>query len=341
MKVFCFGEILLRISPALNEEWIRRSLMEVFVGGSELNVATALTRWNIPVAYCSALPKNYLSDEICQSLSKQGIDISRMIFSGDRIGIYYLPQGLDLKHAGVIYDRAHSSFGALKPGTIDWNKMLDGMDWFHFSAITPALNAGLALLCGEALAVASDRKMKISVDLNFRSKLWQYGQNPKDIMPSLVSHCDLIMGNIWSANSLLGIPVDEKIHERKSREVYLEQAQQTAETIREQYPKSGKVAQTFRLEGEEGLVYYAYLDWEGKSYASQTFYPIVIDRVGTGDCFMGGMIYGINKFHEPQRIIDFATAAACGKFSEKGDVTHQRIEDVEAILKNNIRSSTH
>jgi len=328
------------MSPELNEEWIHRSQMEVFLGGSELNVATALSRWNISVAYCSAVPKNYFSDEICQFLSKQGMDISRMIFSGERMGIYYLPQGLDLKHAGTIYDRAHSSFSALKPGTINWNKVLDGMDWFHFSAISPALNAGLAQLCEEALSVASAKKMNISVDLNDRARLWQYGKHPRDIMPSLVKHCDLIMGNIWSANRLLGIPLDEKIHEKKSMEAYLEQAQQTSQTIREQYPNSKLVANTFRLEEEEGLVYYACLDWEGKQYTSQKFFPIVIDRVGTGDCFIAGLIFGKIKFREPQRIIDFATAAACGKFSEKGDVTRQKIEDVEAILKNNIKSST-
>ncbi|HWJ24990.1 MAG TPA: PfkB family carbohydrate kinase [Flavisolibacter sp.] len=174
-KVFCFGELLLRMSPELGGAWIRNAHMPVFVGGAELNAATALARWNVPVAYGTALPENALAEEICRSLEGKGIDTSRIIFSGKRIGCYYLPQGADLKNAGVIYDREYSSFSQLKPGQIDWDRLLKDVEWFHFSAISPALNADVAVICKEALQAASEKGITISVDLNYRAKLWQYG----------------------------------------------------------------------------------------------------------------------------------------------------------------------
>ena len=200
--IFCFGELLLRFSPELGGKWLKQSRMPVYIGGAELNTATALAKWNVPVAYCTVLPDNYLSKEICDELSKRNINTDQVIFSGNRIGSYYLPQGSDLKNAGVIYDRAHSSFSELQPGQIDWDAVLNNVSWFHFSAISPALNQNIAAVCKEALEVASKKKITISVDLNYRSKLWQYGKKPKEIMQALVEHCDVIMGNIWSADDL-------------------------------------------------------------------------------------------------------------------------------------------
>src|SRR3954447_22044522 len=148
--VFCFGEILLRLSPVLQGEWLDKHNIDAFVGGAELNVATALARWNMRVTYCSAVTHNYLSKEIIGYVQKKGIETSAFHFSGDRIGIYYLPQGADLKHAGVIYDRARSSFAELKPGMINWDKVLENVSWFHFSAISPAISDDTAVVCEEA-----------------------------------------------------------------------------------------------------------------------------------------------------------------------------------------------
>jgi 2-dehydro-3-deoxygluconokinase len=223
-KVLCFGELLLRMSPLLQGKWLNNAYMPVYIGGAELNVAAALAKWNIPVSYFTALPENYLSKEICNDLQQRNIDIDNIHFSGNRIGIYFLPQGADLKHAGVIYDRSNSSFAELKPGMIDWEKVLHNISWFHFSAISPALNENIALVCKEVLEAASKKNISISVDLNYRSKLWQYGNRPAEIMPELVQHCDVIMGNIWSANILLGIDVDENIHSKGKKEYYLEHA---------------------------------------------------------------------------------------------------------------------
>jgi 2-dehydro-3-deoxygluconokinase len=171
-KVFCFGELLLRYSPAFNRQWIEDASMPVFIGGAELNVATALAKWSIPTKYVTALPGHALSQEIIQELQHKNIDVSSVLFQGNRIGTYYLPQGADLKNAGVIYDRAGSSFGELQPGMIDWDTTLKDCDWFHFSAISPALNENVAAVCKEALEAASAMGLTISVDLNYRSKLW-------------------------------------------------------------------------------------------------------------------------------------------------------------------------
>ena len=203
--VFCFGEILLRMSPVLNRQWIQQASIPVYVGGAELNVASALAKWNVPVRYCSAMPDHYLSHEMMEELQTKNIDVSAVHLSGNRIGVYYLPQGADLKNAGVIYDRAYSSFAELKPGMINWDKALEGCTWFHFSAISPALNENAAAVCKEALQAASAKGLTVSVDLNYRAKLWQYGKKPAEIMPGLVEYCHIIMGNLWSVESLLGI----------------------------------------------------------------------------------------------------------------------------------------
>ncbi len=333
-NVFCFGEILLRLSPALQGEWLHKHNMSAFIGGAELNVATALAKWKIPVSYCSALPDNYLSQEIIRDIKQKDIDTSAFHFSGTRTGIYYLPQGADLKHAGVIYDRADSSFARLKPGMINWDEALENVSWFHFSAITPALSADSADVCIEALKAASSKGITISADLNHRAKLWQYGKKPVEVMPSLVKYCDVIMGNVWSANTLLGIPVDEKIHNNTTKEDYLSHSLKSSQEIQQKFSKCTSVANTFRFDyKEQGIRYFTALYQNGAQLSSPEFYADAIaDKVGSGDCFMAGLIYGLYKKHPQQQVIDFATSAAYGKLFEKGDVTKQDVTTIEERL---------
>lgn len=336
-KVVCFGELLLRLSPALNRQWIHDASMPVFVGGAELNVATALARWKVPVEYSTALPDNYLTREICEHLEQQNICTRPVHFSGERIGTYYLPQGTDLKNGGVIYDRAYSSFGMLRPGMIDWDEVLKDARWFHFSAISPALTEQVAAVCREGAAAAAAKGITVSIDLNHRARLWQYGKKPDAIMPSLVEYCDVVMGNIWAANALLGIPVDPEIHLHGSQEDFLAHASKTALALHKQFPKVKTVANTFRFDqGDGGILYYASLDTGGQQYHSTKLVASkIIDKVGSGDCFMAGLIYGLYHGHNPQEVIETAAAAAFGKLMEKGDATRQ---DMETIKK---RISAH
>jgi 2-dehydro-3-deoxygluconokinase len=332
-KVLCFGEILLRLSPVLQRQWIDDARLSVYLGGAELNVATALAGWSVPVAFCSALPPHYLADEILAKLEEKPIQTSKIIRAGERIGTYYLPDGSDLKNTGVIYDRQHSAFSALKPGGIDWDFVFDGIDWFHFSAINPALNADIAELCREGLQAAIEKGLTISVDLNDRAKLWQYGKQPSEVMPDLVEHCHIVMGNIWSANRLLGIPLDNLTRAGESFDAYIGQARKSADEIGSRFSRCQTVAFTFRMESEHGIEYYGTVQDKSGSYVSERFHPKdVSSKIGTGDCFMAGLIYGLLHSQPPQDIVNFASAAAVGKMAEKGDATHQTIQDVQKIL---------
>lgn len=326
-KVLCFGELLMRLSPQLDGVWISHNNMPVFIGGAELNAATALANWDIPVSYCTAMPDHYLAKEVVESVEAKGIDTSRIHFSGNRIGTYYLPQGADLKNAGVIYDRAHSSFWELRPGQLDWDAILDGVNWFNFSAISPALNENVAAVCKEGAEAASKKGITVSIDLNYRAKLWQYGKQPHEVMPELVALCDVVMGNIWAEEKMLGIPVEESIPDEK--EAYLAQSQKTAEEILKRFPKCRQVANTFRFDRAEGLHYYATLYTNSQLFVSTQYETkTVIDRVGSGDTFMAGLIYGNYHKHLPQEVIDFAAAAAFNKLFIKGDASTASVEDI-------------
>ena len=321
--VCCFGEILLRFAP--NKEWTKNNSMPVFIGGAELNAASALANWNIPVKYVTAIPDNYFSQQILEEVKWRKVNVEDVVLSGTRIGSYYLPVGSELKHAGVIYDRAFSSFSELKPGTINWKIVLEGCGWFHFSAISPALNANTAAVCMEAVETASAMGLTISVDLNYRSKLWQYGKQPVDIMPELVKYCHVVMGNIWAVESLLGIVSPIKESAGKTTTELLDAAGNSMLQIHEQYPLVKSMAYTFRLEKE----YWAVLQHGATKAISKEFIiETVVDKVGSGDCFMAGLIYGFTSQHYVKDIVDFAAAAAVEKLQEAGDCTKQTIETI-------------
>ncbi len=336
-KVVSFGEFLLRFSPQAGREWIRHCSMPVFIGGAELNMATALANWGVPVDYVSALPDNELTAQIRTYLQDRRVGDALHI-SGDRIGLYYLQQGGELKQASVIYDRAHSSFSQLRPGMINWQQVLEGADWFHFSAITPGLHEGMPAVCLEALEVASQKGIRISVDLNFRSKLWKYGRQPQEIMAPLMEYCHVVMGNIWSADSLLGLPVDEYIHQKKSDRAYLDHATVTSRALMERYPRCELMANTFRFDDGRGIRYFASLDTRLEQFESPVLKSDTVrDRAGSGDCFMAGLIYGLRHGNPGETVIGFAAAAAVGKLQEYGDATSHSIETIKKIQYQNAK----
>jgi len=329
-KVFCFGELLLRMSPELNGKWINDASIPFYIGGAELNVATALAKWDVPVKYCTAIPDNNLTAEILKELSQKNIDVSSVLLGGERLGMYFLPQGLDLKNAGVIYDRANSSFWNINPGMLDWDSILADCNWLHLSAVSPALNPNTAAVCAEAIQVARKKGLIISVDLNYRSKLWQYGTPPPAIMVPMVEQCDVVMGNIWSAQQLLGI--DSPVQESKglSKEELVAAGEVSMQLLQQRFPRVKQIAYTFRLEEE----YFGVLHHEGITTISSS-YPLegVVDKVGSGDCFMAALIYGIVNHSSAEDIVNRAALAAVGKMKEKGDATQQRMIDIEQKMK--------
>ena len=333
-KILSFGELLLRICPDAAGEWLNDNQLPFFIGGAELNVATALALWDLPSAYFTALPGNAMSEQITNYLQQKKVDASSVFTTGDRIGLYYLTRGKDIKNNALIYDRAGSAFATLKPGQVDWDKVLDGVSWFHFSAICPAISQDAADVCLEVLEAASAKKITISIDLNYRSKLWKYGKEPIDIMPKLAAYADLMMGNIWAAEMMLGIPIAPDIHESGQKSIYLKEALQTSESVMVQYPKCKAVANTFRFDAGKGIEYYTALYTGDKLYNSNQYdTDEVIDKVGSGDCFMAGLIYGFYNNLDPQQTLEFATAAAYTKLFIEGDATNKTVEEIIKAIK--------
>lgn len=330
-KVLSFGELLLRICPDVEGDWLRQNNLSFYVGGAEANVATALALWDIPSAYLSAAPDNLVSQQIARYLEQYGIDATKMLYRGERLGLYFLTKGKDLKNAGVIYDRNYSSFSQLQPGIIDWDNVLKDVSWFNFSAISPAINANVAAVCKEALEAASKKNVIISVDLNYRAKLWQYGKQPHEVMPELIQYCDMVMGNIWAAEKMLGIPVDKAINEKSTKQQYVDHALKTSEAIQHKFSKVKTVANTFRFDHKQtGIQYYTALYHDKKLSVSQEYFAEnIVDKVGSGDCFMAGLIYGLYNNLPAVEILEFATAAAFQKLFIAGDATNKTVKQIQ------------
>jgi 2-dehydro-3-deoxygluconokinase len=334
-SVLSFGELLLRICPDADSDWLNDNKLSFYVGGAELNVATALALWGVPSKYFTALPDNGLSKQIISYLQEKDIDTSSIYHNGDRLGLYYLTKGKDLKHDAVIYDRANSAFALLKPGMIDWDEVLKGVSWFHFSAICPAISQNVADVCKDALEAASAKGIKISVDLNYRAKLWQYGKSPQEIIPQLMPYCDMIMGNIWAAETMLGIPVMPDIHALGQKDTYHQAALHTSRQIIKQYPRCKTVANTFRFDEGLGIKYYTTLYQQDTFVTSNEYSSAqIIDKVGSGDCFMAGLIYGFYKNWRLKETLEYATAAAFEKLFIESDATNKTAEDIIKSIKN-------
>lgn len=330
-SVLCFGELLFRVSLDAGGAWLQKHEVPFYIGGAELNVATALALWDIPSAYLTALPDNGMSAQIAASLQAKRIDASRIFHHGRRVGLYYLTSGADIKNDSLIYDRAGSAFSELKPGMIDWDKVFSGVSWLHFSAICPAISMDLVDVCEEALQAASARNILISLDLNYRSRLWQYGKSPKEVMPRLARYCDLIMGNIWAAENMLGIPVPAKINSNCTKADYLDAAQQTSQQIITQYPKCRAVAKTFRFDaGEKGILYYTTLYTGGSLTVSAEYRAErIVNKVGSGDCFMAGLIHGFYHNRTAVEVLEFATLAAFDKLFIESDATGRTVAEIK------------
>jgi len=331
-KVLSFGEILLRICPDMDGEWLKENKLPFYVGGAELNVATALALWNVPSAYLSAVPDNSVTREIIDYLDKRDIDTSPMVFHGDRLGLYYLPKGKDLKNAGVIYDRANSAYADLKVGQINWDEVFEDVSWFHFSAICPAINQSIADICLEALKVASSKNITVSLDLNYRAKLWKYGKEPINILPELAKYCTLIMGNVWAANKMLGTALhdDLKPTEGYAKETLLQQATDTSKEILSLFTACKAVANTFRFDNGKGIRYYTTIYTNNELTVSEEYVSDeILDKVGSGDCFMAGLIYGFYNQLPVSETLNFATAAAYDKLYIPSDATTSTVAEIE------------
>ncbi len=320
-KILSFGELLLRFSASGETFLGEGNQVVVFPGGSEANVAASLGQWGVPCSYLSRVPDNELSAQALAALNSLGVDVSPTLLEGDRLGSYFLLSANGLTKGDVVYDRKHSAFGALQPGRIDWDKAMAGHTWFHWSALTPALSETLSAVCKEALDAAHRNGLTVSVDLNYRNKLWNYGKQPIAVMPELLQYCHVVMGNIWAANKMLGTSVLETLSRDTAPDVYFEQAKSSAQEVFDLLPTCQHIAYTFRFmdSATHNLLYGSYHTREEDVISAINETQQVVDRIGSGDAFMAGLIYALATGKSGQGVIDVATAAGFKKLFVKGD----------------------
>jgi 2-dehydro-3-deoxygluconokinase len=262
------------------------------------------------------------------------VDTSFITRSGDRVGIYFLEAGAVSRGSKVIYDRANSSFAKLKKGSIDWDKAFEGATWFHWTGITPSVSEGAADVCLEACEVASKKGITISTDLNFRNKLWKWGKTAGEVMEGLVAHCDVILGNEEDAEMVFGIKPEGV--DVTSGHVEGAAYESVGKQLMAKFPKAKKVIITLRGSISASHNSWSGVLWNGKSLIEAPTYQIthIVDRVGGGDSYMGGLVYGLIKYQkDDQKALNFAVAASCLKHTIKGDFNMVTVDEVEKLMK--------
>ena len=334
-KVVTFGEIMLRLSPAENLRFSQVNNFDVVYGGGESNVAVSLANYGVPVEFVTRLPKNDLGECALMEMRKRGVGTKHIAFGGDRLGIYFLETGAVSRGSKVVYDRAHSAIAEIESGMINWDSVFDGVEWFHWTGITPAISQGAADVCLEAVKAASAKGITISTDLNYRAKLWNYGGDREAIMTELTSFCDVILGNEEDAEKHFGIhPEGLDVH-KHGHEVKAASFKSVCEQMMNKFPRAKKVITTLR-----GSISASHNTWAGVLYDGKKMYETrqyqithIVDRVGGGDSFMGGLIYGLLNYPEnDQNALDFAVAASCLKHTIKGDANLVTVEEVEKLM---------
>ena len=333
-KVVNFGEIMLRLATPDYLRFGQATQFNATFGGGEANVAVSLANYGIPSVYVTRLPENDIAESCIRELRKYGVDTQHIVRGGDRIGIYYLETGAVARSSKVIYDRAHSAIAEIKPGMIDWEKVFDGAGWFHWTGITPAISQGAADACLKAIEVANRMGLTVSCDLNYRKNLWKYGKTASEVMPALVSGCHVILGNEEDAEKVFGIKPEKFDAEKTGGNVDAAAFESVCRQLMARFPQAQKVAITLR-----GAINANHNTWGGCLYSDGTLkqsrrYDIthIVDRVGGGDSFMGGLIYGLLTYNDDQKAIDFAAAASCLKHTILGDFNMVTAKEVEMLM---------
>ncbi len=334
-QVVTFGEIMLRLSPPDFLRFSQAYSFDVTYGGGESNVAVSLANYGIPCCFVSRLPDNDLGECALIELRKRGVKTEQIIRGGDRLGIYFLETGAVSRGSKVIYDRAHSAMAEIKPGMIDWKTIFKNTSWFHWTGITPAISQGAADACVEAVKLASEMGVTISTDLNYRAKLWKYGGNREAIMTELTSYCDIILGNEEDAEKHFCIKPENIDITKQGHEINAEAFQSVCKQMMKKFPRAKKVITTLRGSISASNNTWAGVLYDGKKIYKSPQYQIhpIVDRVGGGDSFMGGLIYGLLTYPgDDQKALNFAVAASCLKHTIKGDANLVTIEEVEKLM---------
>lgn len=332
-KVITFGEIMLRLNTPGFQRFSQATSLEMTFGGGEANVAVSLANYGIDVDFVSRLPKNDIGEACISDLRKHNVGTNHIVRGGDRIGIYFLETGAVARASKVIYDRANSAIATIESGMVNWDKVFEGATWFHWTGITPAISEGAAKVCAEAIKAANAKGITVSTDLNFRKNLWKYGKKASEVMPSLVEGCDVILGNEEDADMVFGI----KPEGGDVTKGHVEAAayESVCKQLMQRFPRAKKVIITLRGSINANHNTWSGVLWDGKKLFQAPQYDIthIVDRVGGGDSFMGGLIYGLLTYTgNDQKALDFAVAASCLKHTIYGDFNLVTVDEVEKLM---------
>lgn len=329
-RVVSFGEIMLRLKSPGFERLFQTPTLEATFGGGEANVAVSLANYGLDASFVSVLPKNEIADACVAELRKFGVDTSRILRGSGRMGIYYLESGANQRASKVIYDRANSAIALAKPGCIDWAKAFEGANWFHITGITPAITQSAADLSMEAVKAAKAAGLTVSCDFNYRGKLWKYGKTAPEVMGELVKYVDVGIANEEDCQKSLGIKMDTKVEEGK---LDLAQYQALTEKVLKAFPNLKMIAITLRESHSADCNGWAGCLNDRQRFVVSRKYEItdIVDRVGGGDSFAGGLIYGLVSGKDPEAALNFAVAASCLKHSIMGDFNLVTADEVEKL----------
>ena len=327
-KVITFGEIMLRLATPGYLRFSQAKQFEATFGGGEANVAVSLANYGIDAEFVTRFPKNDIAQSCIKDLHSYGVDTKNCIFGGDRLGIYFLETGAVARPSKVVYDRAHSSIAQIEKGMIDWEKVFEGADWFHWTGITPAISQGAADVCLEAIQAANRLGVKVSCDLNYRKKLWSKEKAGK-VMAELMPYVNVCISNEEDAHDVFGISAENT--DIESGKVDHEGYKSVARQLMDKFGFE-KVAITLRTSISASDNDWAGMLYDGEDYYfSKSYHLHIVDRVGGGDSFGGGLIYSILSEKSSKDAIEFAVAASALKHSVEGDYNRVSVSEVEKL----------
>jgi 2-dehydro-3-deoxygluconokinase len=320
-RVITFGDIMMRLSTPGFSRFMQTNNFNVLYAGSEGNVASSLAILGIPAAHVTRFPDNDFGYAATQALKKIGVDTSSIIYGDGRIGVYFLENGSMQRSSRIIYDRFDSAFAFIKPGMIDWSEIFANASWFHWSGITPAISQSAAEVCLQAVMLAKKKGLIVSGDINYRRNLWQYGKTAREIMPSLIEQTDIVVAGITDMENSAGITGDT--------------FESACKNFAQRFPNVKKMTTTLRDSISSSHNKIAGQLWNGREVLQSQPYDLthIVDRVGAGDAYMAGLIYGLTKGKNDQEALEFATAACAWKHSVEGDVNLASVTEIESLVK--------
>ncbi len=330
-RIAAFGEIMLRLSPPGHERLSQPSSFIARFGGGEANVAVSLAYVGHAARYISVIPANEIGDAAVAELRKWGVETGFILRQGERLGLYFAETGASQRPSKIIYDREHSAIAEAMPGDIDWDAALSGMEWFHTTGITPALSSSAAELTLEAVTKAKLNGLAVSVDLNFREKLWKYGKAAPEVMREVVRFADVVVGNEEDCQRSLGLGAESGF---KAGKLDLAVYKKLSAEVLTMFPNINKLAITLRESHSADHNSWSAVLRTGEKFIVGPKYEIthIVDRIGAGDAFAAGLIHGLDRFGDDEKALEFAVASSCLKHSIPGDFNLVSEKEVLALM---------